>query len=248
MNATGSLAIFIPVTIVYFILKYYLIDSKMSESGTLSSIITIGYLIIIVGYQIGVNISQSSELCNGTPQVMPAIMYTLLPNFLIFGTLILLLNMFPGWRAPFSNTIGYVIVSVFMGMNSTFNDLLETKKGSKLLEKICTDKSLIINEMTHANYDVFLSNLSKDGILNPKYTTLDAYKDLWKYIAIKNNIADFIWYMLTGMLVIFTTSNALLDIKCSYTEKQSAANSDKFEEAQNKMDSKDKPKFYTQRS
>ena len=43
MNATGSLAIFIPVTIVYFILKYYLIDSKMSESGTLSSIITIGY-------------------------------------------------------------------------------------------------------------------------------------------------------------------------------------------------------------
>ena len=231
MNATGSLAIFIPVTIVYFILKYYLIDSKMSESGTLSSIITIGYLIIIVGYQIGVNISQSSQLCNGTPQVLPAIMYTLLPNFLIFGTLILLLNMFPGWRAPFSNTIGFMVVSVFMGMNGTFNDLLETKKGSKLLEKICTDKSLIINEMTHANYDIFLSNLSKDGILNPKYTTLDAYKDLWKYIAIKNNIADFIWYTLTGMLVIFTTSNALLDIRCSYTEKQSAANSDKFEES-----------------
>tara|TARA_B110000444_G_scaffold239248_1_gene253512 strand:- start:137 stop:883 length:747 start_codon:yes stop_codon:yes gene_type:complete len=248
MNATGSLAIFIPVTIVYFILKYYLIDSKMSESGTLSSIITIGYLIIIVGYQIGVNISQSSQLCNGTPQVLPAIMYTLLPNFLIFGTLILLLNMFPGWRAPFSNTIGFMVVSVFMGMNGTFNDLLETKKGSKLLEKICTDKSLIINEMTHANYDIFLSNLSKDGILNPKYTTLDAYKDLWKYIAIKNNIADFIWYTLTGMLVIFTTSNALLDIRCSYTEKQSAANSDKFEESQNKMNSKDKPKFYTQRS
>ena len=248
MNATGSLAIFIPVTIVYFILKYYLIDSKMSESGTLSSIITIGYLIIIVGYQIGVNISQSSQLCNGTPQVLPAIMYTLLPNFLIFGTLILLLNMFPGWRAPFSNTIGFMVVSVFMGMNGTFNDLLETKKGSKLLEKICTDKSLIINEMTHANYEIFLSNLSKDGILNPKYTTLDAYKDLWKYIAIKNNIADFIWYTLTGMLVIFTTSNALLDIRCSYTEKQSAANSDKFEESQNKMNSKDKPKFYTQRS
>ena len=248
MNATGSLAIFVPVTIVYFILKYYLIDSKMSESGTLSSIITIGYLIIIVGYQIGVNISQSSQLCNGTPQVLPAIMYTLLPNFLIFGTLILLLNMFPGWRAPFSNTIGFMVVSVFMGMNGTFNDLLETKKGSKLLEKICTDKSLIINEMTHANYDIFLSNLSKDGILNPKYTTLDAYKDLWKYIAIKNNIADFIWYTLTGMLVIFTTSNALLDIRCSYTEKQSAANSDKFEESQNKMNSKDKPKFYTQRS
>ena len=248
MNATGSLAIFIPVTIVYFILKYYLIDSKMSESGALSSIVTIGYLIIIVGYQIAVNISQSAQLCNGTPQVMPAIMYTLLPNFLIFGTLILLLNMFPGWRAPFSNTIGFMVVSVFMGMNGTFNDLLETKKGSKLLEKICTDKSLIINEMTHANYDIFLSNLSKDGILNPKYTTLDAYKDLWKYIAIKNNIADFIWYTLTGMLVIFTTSNALLDIRCSYTEKQSAANSDKFEESQNKMNSQDKPKFYTQRS
>jgi hypothetical protein len=248
MNATGSLAIFVPVTIVYFILKYYLIDSKMSESGALSSIVTIGYLIIIVGYQIAVNISQSAQLCNGTPQVMPAIMYTLLPNFLIFGTLILLLNMFPGWRAPFSNTIGFMVVSVFMGMNGTFNDLLETKKGSKLLEKICTDKSLIINEMTHANYDIFLSNLSKDGILNPKYTTLDAYKDLWKYIAIKNNIADFIWYTLTGMLVIFTTSNALLDIRCSYTEKQSAANSDKFEESQNKMNSQDKPKFYTQRS
>lgn len=248
MNATGSLAIFVPVTIIYFILKYYLIDSKMSDVGTLSSIITIGYLIVVVGYQIVVNISNTAELCNGTPQVVPAIIYTILPNFLIFGTLILLLNVFPGWRAPFSNTIGFLVVNVFMGMNSTFNDLLETKKGSKLLEKICTDKSLIINEMTHANYDVFLSNLAKDNILKPKYATSEAYKGLWKYIAIKNNIADFIWYMLTGMLVIFTTSNALLDIKCSYTEKQSAANANKFEESQNKAASEAKPKFYTQRS
>ena len=73
---------------------------------------------------------------------------------------------------------------------------------------------------------------------------LNKLKLQWVCISIKNNTADFIWYVLTGALVITTTYNALLDIKCSYSNKQSTANADKFTEEQVKLSKAQKPVFY----
>jgi hypothetical protein len=244
-SAATSLAIFFISTVAYFIAKHFLIDGSMSgDSSSLSTMLTVGYLIIVVGSQIGINISNTAELCNGTPQVVPAIMYTILPNFFIFGTLILLLSVFPGWKAPFSNTIGYLVVSLFMGVKGTFNNLFDSK-GSELIDKICSDHSMIINEITHSNWDSFLARMATDGILKKNYKDLQSYKDLWQCISVKNNIADFIWYILTGALVITTTYNALLDIKCSYSTKQSKENANKFAEQQVKLSKTQKPVFYT---
>ena len=242
-SASTSLAIFFASTMVYFIAKHLLIDKSMDDMSSMSTILTLGYLVIIIGSQIGINISNTAQLCNGTPQVVPAIMYTILPNFLIFGTLILLLSIFPGWRAPFSNTIGYMVVSLFMNVKDIFNSLFDSK-GNELIDKICSDHSLVINEMTHINYDSFLSRMATDGLLKSNYKQLPAYKELWSCISIKNNIADFLWYILTGTLVITTTYNALLDIKCSYSTKQNASNANKFEEQQVKLSKTQKPVFY----
>jgi hypothetical protein len=246
-SAAMSLAIFLVSTIVYFVSKYYLIDVNMSDNPSLQNILMVVYLIIVIGSQIGINVSNSAELCNGIPQVVPSIMYTILPNFFIFGTIIMLLQLFPGWRTPFSNTIGYFVISMFMGVKDVFNGLF-VSKGSELIDKICSDHSLVINEMSHDNYDSFLMRMANDKIIKKNYKSLPGYKDLWKCIAMKNNIADFIWYLLTGILVITTTYNALLDIKCSYSTKQSSENADKFAEQQSKLESKQKPVFYTSSS
>ena len=74
--------------------------------------ITIIYLAIMIGFQFSANYTNAKEKCGGTPQVGPAILYTILPNFIIFGGLMLCLLFFPGWKAPFSNTIGYLLVSM----------------------------------------------------------------------------------------------------------------------------------------
>ena len=47
----------------------------------------------------------AKEKCGGTPQTIAAINYTLMPNLFIFGGLMMVMLFFPGWRAPFSNTI-----------------------------------------------------------------------------------------------------------------------------------------------
>ena len=195
------------------------------------------------------NISNSAELCQGSPQVVPAFMYTLLPNFFIFGTLLLLLSVFPGWRAPFSNTIGYIVVDYFMKVSNDFNDLL-VSKGSKLIEKICSDKSLIINEITPTNYDSFFQKMSKDKLLVSNYKSHPAYNHIWKCLAVKDSIADCIWYLLTGVLVITTTYNSLLDIKCAYSDSENTANEAEFAEQQQKLLEKQKKNevLYTHKS
>ena len=80
-SASTSLAIFFASTMVYFIAKHLLIDKSMDDMSSMSTILTLGYLVIIIGSQIGINISNTAQLCNGTPQVVPAIMYTILPIF-----------------------------------------------------------------------------------------------------------------------------------------------------------------------
>jgi hypothetical protein len=226
-SASTALAVFFGLTITYFIAKYYLVDRHMESRGSTATVVLLIYLVVTVGTQLFSNISLTSTICNGTPQVTTALAYTLLPNILIFGSLIVLLKVYPGWRAPFSNTLGYLVV-LLMGVNDSLTDLLASK-GSKLIQKICDDKSILINEMTHLNYKMYLETMSRDGLLVKNYDKLPAYKNLWALVGVKNSFADFIWYILTGALVISNTYNALLDITCKYSKQQKKSSADNYE-------------------
>jgi len=242
--ASTALAIFFGITMVYFIAKYYLVDRHMESRGSTATVLLLIYVVAAVGTQLFANISLTSALCNGTPQVTTAFAYTLFPNILIFGSLIVLLRVYPGWRAPFSNTLGY-LVTLLMGVNDSLTDLLATK-GSKLIHKICDDKSILINEMTHTNYKLYLETMANDGLLVKGYEKLPAYKNLWALVGVKNSFADFVWYILTGALVISNTYNALLDIKCTYSKEQKSAAADKYAAHQAAAHSNKKPTtFFT---
>ena len=82
--------------------------------------------------------------------------------------------------------------------------------------------------MFQLNYKMYLETMAKDGLLVHIYDQLPAYKDLWSLIGVKNSFADFIWYILTGALVISNTYNALLDIKCTYSKEQKKSAADKY--------------------
>lgn len=238
IDASFSIGLFGLVTSIYFLAKYFLVDRHTDPNSMWKQVLGFGYITLVVGGQILINVLNSKELCSGVPQVGTAFLYTLIPNFFILGLIMMIMNVFPGWKAPFSNTFGYAIVWMF-GVNTALIKLLKDESGSKLMQEILSNKALIINEMTRDNFKVFLSRMSKDKLLEKNYKTLPAYKKLWRFVVIKDSIAEFIWIMLTGSLVISTIYNNLLDITCDIPSSVRKEASAKFE-AQMKESEKDK--------
>ena len=74
---------------------------------------TVVYLATIVGIQTYINVVNAKERCGGTPQTLRAMYYTFVPYLFIFGTLNVSSYVYiPGFKAPFSNTLGYGFVSL----------------------------------------------------------------------------------------------------------------------------------------
>ena len=95
-----------------------------------------------------------------------------------------------------------------------FTDLLKSK-GSRLVHKILENKSIMINEITPFNFSAFLKRMNSDGLLVSGYESTKAFTNLWEFVVIKDSIAEFVWIILTGALVVSTTYNAILEITCN---------------------------------
>ena len=229
---TSSTAYFILLTTVYFSIKYLLVDKWGKKSKGLGIALTIMYLAIMLLIQLSTNLVNAKEVCGGTPQTLTAINYTLIPNFLLFGTLLLCLMFFPGWKAPFSNTIGWLIVSspVF-GIKTLFNHMLLTDSNNKLLKMVIRDPSIMINEITPDNFFLFLNKMDgkEHSILNtdPNNHYKKYVPQLFNLVVIKDIIAEWLWYVLTGALVISNSHSYIMSIKCKRSPAELQSKLDK---------------------
>ena len=177
-SLTWSLTCFIILTLGYTILKSYFNpqspkdDSKKNYGG----IILLIYMLITLIAQIISNFSNAKAVCQGSGQPFLTIfLYTLIPYFFIFGSIILMINIKKGWLNPFSNTIGYVIAMKLFKGGKSFNTILNYYKSKStgntqqegIIEKICSDKSLITNELSGENYESMM-NAILPGVLDGK--------------------------------------------------------------------------------
>jgi len=216
ISASASLAIFSIITCIYFVLRYLFLDGYKKSNATLSYLFTGLYVLSAVGSQFAINFSNATEHC-GEPQLVSTFIYTVLPNFTVFGLIMLLLYLFPGWRAPFANTFGYGIAWI-LGVKGIFNKMLPAKSGNKLIQQVCEDSSAFINEITPENFDAFIGRMRQNKLLS---SGSDEYiPKLYNLVMIKDNIAKLIWYLLTGCLVISTSYNAILGIQCKRSASQ----------------------------
>ena len=105
-NPSSSIIWFFIITTIYTVADYSA-RKKMGQdtSGTTKMYFAIYALLIIVG-EFFINLGITSAMC-GSAEWATALMVTVFPWGFIFGILVLLLTMFPGWLAPFSNTFGY---------------------------------------------------------------------------------------------------------------------------------------------
>tara|TARA_B100001027_G_C16261671_1_gene329746 strand:+ start:227 stop:1078 length:852 start_codon:yes stop_codon:yes gene_type:complete len=165
ITVATSMTYFTFVTALAFVLKFYMAKSYSSRNQSIFSlVITIVYLAIILFIQLYVNYQNAKDKCGGTPQLVASINYTAIPNLFIFGSLILILMIMPGWKAPFSNTLGYLFVWIAGVNNSFFKILKQDNNQNKLLQMVYKDPSTMINEITPENFDLFIARMNgKNG-------------------------------------------------------------------------------------
>ena len=96
---------------------------KFKKNGVLSGGITFMFFIVLITGEYFINLAMSKDIC-GFDQEKTALIATLLPWFLVLGVLKAALVVFPGWLTPFSNTFGYIFVSIVTDLKDVFNDIL----------------------------------------------------------------------------------------------------------------------------
>jgi len=162
-------------------------------------------------------------MCNDHYQYLTAAYITLVPWVLIFGILNLMLLIFPGWLTPFSNTFGYGM-TVALGIKKVIRNVFkdpgtvegQSDKATEALNYIYGNQSLLVNEITMQNFDEFLVSMK---------TLLKVAADSKEVVILKNliflkeSVAQYMWFLLTGSLVIAVATNSIINSSCNYSEE-----------------------------
>jgi hypothetical protein len=224
-----SLLIFTIITILYFIAPSIgkptltLSDLVNDESKanyynkTLKSLAF--YLGVVVVSQFFLNTSYLMSKCGGSldKNIGAAALFTFIPWILIFGVMLAVLIIFPGFKTAFSDVIGYYVVAG--GANDIFGSILlgndlnemieksgndteknELKKAAEAIVKICGNKSILINQMNPDNF-LEIWEVLKALMVPGAYENVEIKTKLLDLVVLKDNIGEALWYIYTSILI-----------------------------------------------
>lgn len=155
------------------------------------------YLLLVIITQFIVNASVITNMCGGnvTENIGSAGLITIFPWLIIFGSVIIILVLYPGFKSAFSDVVGYYFVS--FSANKLLTTLLIDKDVEKQLDnnanisdnekqsirnaadtiiKICGNTSILINQIVPSNfleYWKILEPLMKEEYKNLTNKTLN---------------------------------------------------------------------------
>jgi len=208
-------------TTIYAVVNYVTGKNGVGSPRKATSIYFLIYALVVIVGELVINLNLTTDLC-GSAQWGSTLLVTFVPWTLIFGTLVFILQMFPGWLSPFANTFGYIAAKL-AGLNGVLEDILiadpkgapgKDKAMDEALAHIYTDKSLLVNAVTISNFNFFWDNMK--GVFKPSvYEDPAKRMSLWNMIWLKDVVAEYIWYMLAGVTVVSVGYNYLLSAGCS---------------------------------
>lgn len=217
---------FLIVTVIFFIARIISIPDAILEqtSGTdpgfnsfADKVISIIYIFIVIMVMVYFNTGVIKDKCGPDANSSYLVfLTTFFPWISIFGMLYTFLLVMPSWKSPFSNTFGYIVTIYFMNGKSELLKLISASTNNEALAIVIKDNaSNIINDYGPENIGK-LKLLGEKGSAFKNYENSDAqtYNKLAKLIIIKDYIAEFVWYILTGVLVINMTTNFILEQNC----------------------------------
>lgn len=223
-----SLFYFVIITIIYFsfpaigkpqLKLEYLNKDKQMEYYTANMKRLALYFTVVVVSQMFLNVVYLMGKCGGAldKNISAAAMYTFFPWVLIFGVLMIVLMIFPGFKSAFSNVIGYYVVAG--KANDIFGSILigtdlnaeiektndpdrknELTKAAEAIIKICGNKSIIINQMNPDNFSGLWETLKP--LMTPgSYENISIKQELLDLVAYKENIGEAFWYIYASILI-----------------------------------------------
>ena len=242
-----SLLLFILVTIFYFVVlktPKLTVSMLQDDQGYLSYqkglyIKLFIYFMIVVLTQFGVNVSSIISTCGGSvsQNIGSAALLTFIPWFFIFGVLLVVLILFPGWKAAFSNVVGYFMVSG--QANSILSDLLVVddvnsdilnasgsdiktrdalQEAASAIVKLNGNMSLLINQIVPDNFLKYWSILTP--LMKPQYqqdpvAAEEIQQKLLSLVVLRDNIGEAMWYIYTAILLTSIVQYKIATQGCS---------------------------------
>jgi hypothetical protein len=219
------------------------------------------YLLIVCLSQFLLNTAYLTNKCGGEVKnnIGPAALYTFFPWLIIFGIIIAILIIFPGFKSAFSDVIGYFAIAgsaktlfanimLDADLNKKIQETDETKRAAiasaaDTLVKMLGNKSILINQITPDNFlsswDL-LEALMKDKI-KADPNVLNTYKaQLLDLVVLKDNIGEAFWYVYTAILISSVVYYNLASRGCVKSAAQIKAGYDKYQEDQAAKEAEEK--------
>ena len=242
-NPSGVLVYFLVISIIYLVYTAIQLFSSEKTTTTLEAInsvsnnmtVNIVYILVLIVGTYFINTNISKAMC-GSREIdwLNILFITLLPWLLIFVLLYFLLETFPGWVTPFSNTIGYLVVTL-LGVESKLKELLATstptdKDAAELVKAIAnikSNKSKFINQFDEDpdKFKEFIKELQKGGIISNTIGDIGSASDkpileIYKLVTLKHIIGKLFWYILAGILISSITYSFIINLTCNKTVEE----------------------------
>ncbi len=218
------------------------------------------YLLIVCLTQFLLNTAYLTNKCGGEVKnnIGPAALYTFFPWLIIFGIIIAILIIFPGFKSAFSDVIGYFAIA---GSAKTLfaNIMLDADLNAKIagekdptkkaqvitaadtLVKMLGNKSILINQITPDNFTSswnLLKPLMKDTIIGQ--VEIDNKAKLLDLVVLKDNIGEAFWYVYTAILISSVVYYNLASRGCVKSAAQIKAGYDQYQQDQAAKEAEEK--------
>ena len=206
------------------------------------------YLLIVSLVQFILNTTYLTNKCGGDVKsnIAVAALYTIFPWLIIFGIIIAVLIIFPGFKSAFSDVLGYFAVAgsakelfanilVDANINEKISQIDDAQKkadmttAAEAITKMLGNKSILINQITPDNFLKtwgLLKPLMKDTITGS--VELENQAKLLDLIVLKDNIGEAFWYVYTAILISSIVYYNLANRGCVKTAAQIKANYDEY--------------------
>ena len=218
---------FMLITLLYTAIKQYLFIQGPQNIPYLQGI----YFLTLIIIMFVVNRNMLYINCGDTEGAMGiTFKATLLPWLFMFLPMMLILYLFPIWKQPFSNTIGYMITYLAIGSKPLLR-LLPDKDtpGLDAIREIYQSPFILINKFTPVNFldtllvlkDIFNDTIK--SILTTEPITISNSPDilsLQHMVHLKDAISECVWYLLTGCLVLTKSFQMITDAGCTKSVEQ----------------------------
>ena len=268
-NSILTILLSLIVLILYYMfLKPVLKVEIMSSVDTFANLQKQKYIMMIILFMLlflihmAVNLMGFQNKCGGSisNNIGKVFVSTFVPWLLIFGGLMLVLIIFPGFKGAFSNVIGYFVVyrasnTILVKLlgNTQVDRTLEDVPGSdadkaNLLEKasdavlkLVGNTSIMINQITPENFEDMWNMMTP--IMKPEMRGVGGAPlkaELLEQVILRDNIGECCWYLYTFLLLIVIVKTMLMKQECVTTVSDLKEKESKFNKEEREKDEQDK--------